>query len=330
MVVIMSSSTMAALLLSFLSTQLCFLCCQSKLMGKSDGYISMDSPKKMKEIYPGTGMFNLEKFGWYKVVALIMTYESEKETMLLRSHFKSWIRKMPKDFDIVIVTDASDERSYEEILPDAKNVKCTVDLYKTPAPKEGAQARMKTIDSLRYIYEKYQDSEKEMFLKIDPDTYVVPENLMKITKELYRKTHPLPIDFGRVDCITGGQACYSLGASYGLNKSGLSSMLSFLNQNPQVFGKQIIEAGKNDRMLDEDFFTSYVFRVATGYPTIHISGMSIRLQARNYLILGPHEGEWDTTNKHITIHLVKEPDQFDLLDTYYYYRGIALKKWYRL
>ena len=86
----------------------------------------------------------------------------------------------------------------------------------------------------------------------------------------------------------------------------------------------------NNRMKDEDFFTSYLFRIATGFPTIHISGMSIRLQSRNYFIQGPKEGEWDTTDKHITIHLVKEPEHFDLLNKYYYFRGVALKKWYRL
>jgi len=322
----MASSTMATFLLIFLSFHLC----DSQYMNPNDNFVRMNSTE-MKQIYPGqTGTNPFARLDWYRVVVLIMTYESESETKLLGNHFNSWIRKMPKGFDIVVVTDISDRRTYEEILPDANKVTCTVNLYKTLAKNEGHQAREKTIDSLRYIFEKYHNTHKEMFLKIDPDTYVVPENLLKITQEVYRETYPLPVDFGRVDCLVGGSSCFSLGASYGLNQSGLAAFLQYIKKQPQILDRVILDELGQNRMLDEDFFTSYVFRTATGYPTIHISGMSIRLQARNYLIQGPHEGEWDTTDHHITIHLVKEPEQFDILNKYYYKRGIALKKWYRL
>lgn len=324
----MISSTII-MILTFLLLHLHINYIRGEYLSPNINYVEMDSPR-MAKIYPGqSGTNPYDRLDWYRCVFLIMTFESEKETELIHNHFKSWIRRMPKGLDVVFVTDESDQRTYDEILPDANDVRCTIHLYKTPSANEGAQARAKTIDSLIYIYKKFHNTSKEYFFKIDPDTYVIPENLLHISQIIHMKTYPLPVDFGRVDCLTNGAACYSLGASYGLNKSGLASMVKTIAKQPELF-KKVIREGGNNRMLDEDFFTSYLFRVATGFPTIHISGMSIRLQARNYLIQGPHEGEWDTTAKHVTIHLVKEPEHFDLLNKYYYFRGIALKKWYRL
>merc|ERR1712151_281888 len=199
---------------------------------------------------------------------------------------------------------------------------------------EGALATKKMVDTIRAAYEIYKDKKgKEIFLKLDPDTYMIPENLLKVMNKIHKATYPLPVDFGRVDCtkMRNGE-CYSLGASYGLNKKGLTATVQYINEHPEVFNHLVMKYGKiiKNRMMGEDFFISHVFHEATCLPTIHVSGMSIRLKARDYEILGPIEAEWDKTKDHITIHLIKEPGNFDMLNKFYYEKNGPLQKKYRL
>lgn len=307
--------------------QLIFNECRAELSlrGKSDygnGFLYLDGPG-FDNIYPVekriAGDLPSEKLTWDNVVIIMMTFNDKEESKLIQKHFDVWISRMPKGLDVLFVTDSDDERTYDEVLPDSNNVDPTIHLYRSPQTNEGAQARSKTIDSLSHAYELFKDSNKEMFLKIDPDTFIIPENLLNRMVTLHEKTYPQPVDFGRVDCARE-RNCYSLGASYGLNKNGLKAILEYIENDPQIFDREFIE-GKivvKNRMLDEDFFTSYVFQRATGYPTIHISGVSIRLFSRDYIIRGPREEEWDETENHITIHLAKTPSDFEMLEDFYY------------
>merc|ERR1712151_1160442 len=107
-------------------------------------------------------------------------------------------------------------------------------------------------------------------------------------------------------------------------------MGQYIERYPSIFDHHIMKYAKiiKNRMMDEDFFISHIFHEATCLPTIHVSGMSIRLYARDYEIRGPKEPEWDNTDYHVTIHLVKDAENFDMLDKFYYDKDGNLKKEY--
>jgi len=286
-----------------------------------------DEPSKFEKFYPKDKIVvPPTHLTWGNVVIIMMTFNDPKESSMVQRHFDVWISRMPKELDIVFVTDDDDLRSYEEILPNACNVKPTIHLHKSLQKNEGAKARSKTIDSFSYAYERFKNIDsKQIFLKVDPDTFLITENLLEKIKEVYEKTFPLPLEFGRVDCTRHGN-CFTLGASYGMNKIAVEKMFRYLQNNDKLLQNPSFE--DKSRLLDEDFFMSYLFQRATGYPIIHVSGMSIRLFARKYHIRGPREEEWKRTKSHITIHLVKSPDDFAMLENFYYDTGRLREKFF--
>ena len=294
-------------------------------------FVTLDSPE-MSRLYP-VKKTPFPNFNWSNVVVLILTYNDPSENKLIQKHFDSWIKHMPKGLDIIFVTDNTDPRNFTEALPDANNVPATIHLYHSSGSRgEGSLARKKALDAFKLAHEKYKDKkEKQIFLKLDPDTYVIPQNLLKTIKYTYKMTYPLPLHFGRVDCTKIGD-CFSLGASYGFNKNALAATVQYINTHPEVFDQLILRESKLMRnlMRAEDFFFSHVFHEATCLPTIHISGMSIRLQPKNNEIRGPREEEWDKTKNHVTIHFAKKPEHFDRLDSFYYDANGQFKPGYEL
>jgi len=96
-----------------------------------------------------TTMKEVSPVNWSNVVIFITIYESSKIDQLIKAHFKTWLKHTDEGLDVVFVTDKSDERSIEEILPDAKNVSSTSHVYKSPADFDGKHIRFKIIDSLK-------------------------------------------------------------------------------------------------------------------------------------------------------------------------------------
>jgi len=147
----------------------------------------------------------------------------------------------------------------------------------------------------------------------------LPEILIKHLKKVHEITYPLPADFGRVDCVLDGlRNCYSLGGTYGFSKSGLKSTLEYIKQNPKL-----LEETHKFRMLDEDVFTSNVFQSSTKYPVIHIPGIAVNLRTIRWKFKGPHEEVWDSRStenqlRAFTIHDVKDPDEINTLEQFYY------------
>ena len=171
------------------------------LRGKKVGYVDINSPD-MLEIYNkgkedaslSPSIAIIPELNWDNIVVIIMTYNDETDSNILKKNFNSWIKRIQeKNLDIIVVTDHNDERTYEEILPYAGLVSPAIHLHRSNAINEGKKARSKTIDSLSYAYEKFQDDvHKHIFLKIDPDTFVLPEILLKHLKKVHEITYPLP------------------------------------------------------------------------------------------------------------------------------------------
>ena len=117
------------------------------------------------------------KISWSDAVIYILTFNSKQPNRLLQAQFDTWIKLVDDEgLDIVVVTDEDDERSYEDVLPDADKVKPRIHLYKSPARKEGSLTRAKTVDTMGYLYDHFP--QKKYYLKVDCDTFVIPENLL--------------------------------------------------------------------------------------------------------------------------------------------------------
>merc|ERR1711862_307623 len=81
--------------------------------------------------------------------------------------------------------------------------------------------------------------EKRYFIKIDTDTFPIPENLLSYVNKVDFSTRNKPVLFGKGVCSPQNM-CYGAGALYGINKLA----------------------------LHEDYMVSYAYRQATGYPII--------------------------------------------------------------
>ena len=296
-------------------------------------YILSDDTNEMERLYPRETNITIPKFHWDNVVILMLIHNNDDVTNLLQSHFDTWISSMPKELDILFVTDKSDNRTYHQIFPNAKNVLPTIHLYKSAAANnDGKKVKLKMIDSLKYIYAKFKNWNKKLqIVKIDTDTFIIPENLIKTLQDIHNKTYPYPTNFGRIDCQTyyGYNRCYTVGGSYGISKVGIGAFLQYYD-NPNCYDCKRPILRKHNPMTDEDYFMSLTYQNATCLPSVHVSGMSIRLYKREYYFHGPEENEWDTTNRHITIHLVKSSIDFAMLQKFYYFDNGTLRDEYRL
>lgn len=277
--------------------------------------VNMNS-KEMKNIYNENLGRNVDRelnpitqLNWSNLVIVILTYNSIQPNRLVKAHFNTWIKRAGEGLDIVFVTDDDDERTYDKILPDADKVKPSVHLYKSNAKKEGNLAREKVIDSLIHVYQKFEnDNRKHLFIKIDTDTFLIAENIIKSLNELYQITHPLPVDFGWSFCFSE-ISCYTQGGFYGMSKAGLDSTLSYLSKHAETY-KEYIE---NDRapgenlILHEDFFTSYIFQKATGFPSISMPDVSV---STNLIHPNPIE--------HISVHKAKPCQRYYSIEDSFY------------
>ena len=101
------------------------------------------------------------------IVFIMFIHNDKSVDELIKAHFDTWIRRLGIETDIIFVTDEDNERSFEEILPDADKVRSNLSIYKSPAKKEGRRLRYKVADSFQYVSKKYENDEtKEYFIKI--------------------------------------------------------------------------------------------------------------------------------------------------------------------
>lgn len=240
----------------------------------------------------GIDQLNSTKVTWSNVVIYLLTFNSKQPNRLLQAQFNTWIKLVNDEgLDIVIVTDEDDERTYDEILPDANNVKPTIHLYKSPAKKEGALTRAKSVDAMSYIYKNFiknkkgGENVKQYFLKVDSDTLVIPENLMLCLQKLDGIVSLLPADFGKVNCFAKEQdICYTAGGFYGMNAIGFEASYRYIQSHPSMYNEQIVSFLNGQNLnAHEDFFISYAFRKATGYPAINIIEMGEKIMGRHQI-----------------------------------------------
>jgi len=218
------------------------------------------------------------KVDWSNIVIMITIYQSNECDQLIKAHFGTWMKQADEGLDVVFVTDESDERSMDEILPDLNNVSPKSHLFKSAAKSEGKHLRFKMIDSLKEMENLFgNDSRKKYLIKMDTDTFLLPENLLSYVQKIESSTSGQPVLFG--NCVGHFYKwCYAPGGIYGMNRMALQEINSYFVSNPDITNQYLFsDYGKNvegerkhlSNVLEhEDCMVSYVYRKATGYPNV--------------------------------------------------------------
>lgn len=217
------------------------------------------------------------KIDWSNIVIMITIYQSNETDQLIKAHFGTWMKQADEGLDVVFVTDESDERSIDEILPDLNNVSPKSHLFKSVAPDEGKHLRFKMIDSLKEMENLFgNDSKKKYFIKMDTDTFLLPENLLSYVQKIESSTNGQPVLFG--NCVGRFYKwCYAPGGIYGMNRMTLQEINNYFVSHPDITKEYIFfDYGKkspadrsyNNLLEHEDCMVSYAYRKATGYPNV--------------------------------------------------------------
>lgn len=219
----------------------------------------------------------LPEVNWSDVVFMIFMYNDEKVDTLISAHYETWLKRLGKGADIVFVTDATDKRSEETILPLASSIEANSHVYKSLAVDEGKHLRYKVIDAFRHVGETFKD--KKYFLKLDTDTFVVPGNLLEYLNELYYKTYPKPSYFGYAVCPHFVNSCdsleqcmcYGAGSGYGFDAAGFSAVNTYFAENPGILTEQHKHPRYDRNLLaHEDYMMGVAYARATdGFPIVH-------------------------------------------------------------
>ena len=142
------------------------------------------------------------EINWSNVVVIIPTFNGEKSNILLKSILKTWITRLGEGADVLLVTDKDDDRTNIEIVPpEYRNaIKAKVHIYKSPV-QEGNRMRYKIIESFKHAAQMFMgDRNKQIFLKINADSYVIAEHVLEMIQSIHYQTNPTPVLFGNVAC----------------------------------------------------------------------------------------------------------------------------------
>lgn len=251
----------------------------------------------------------VSKITWKNVVVVILTYNDYESNKLVQAQFDTWIEKVGTGLDIVFVSDVDDVRHDDEIIPHKKDkMMPNIHLYRSNAKKEGKLARSKVMDAFLYVYKKFHsNNDKKFFLKLDPDSFVLPENLINFLDDLHSKTQNSPVDFGKGLC-NNDYFCYSEGGLYGMNKEGFEKVIRYVSENIDIYN-DFVPLRKNatkNVLIHEDCFTSYAFWKSTGYPMV----WNNRIAMKSFFS--------DRSPDPISIHPVKSYLEFYTLEKIFY------------
>jgi len=250
---------------------------------------------------------------WSNFVIIMLIHNDEEVDKLLDAHFNTWMKHVNGPLDIVFVSDVDDKRSYEQILPRCKEVTINCHLYKSAAKDDGKHIRYKVLDSLRYAENAFKyKTEKQYYLKMDTDTFIIPQTLLDYTNSLHSQTIENPLHYGWGCCYTK-DLCYTAGSFYGFNRLGLEAVNRYMSQNEESFLKEVhhpIRFESKNLMDHEDFMISLSYRRATNIPMVNNRRMFPHLIERAGL--GTEE------KPPISYHKIKDAKLFSMYDALFY------------
>jgi len=206
---------------------------------------------------------------WKDIVFMIFIYDDPATNKLIQAHLNTWITHVGKGADIVFISDSDDTRAINEIIPASDKVDATLHVYKSPARNDGKHLKFKVIDGLRYVERVEFFFKKKFYFKMDADTYVIPENMLKHLNEVHKQTFPLPVHIGWASCAPQ-TFCYSAGPIYGFNNFALKAVNRYFRRDPKVVSEMHPHPTTGSNLMEhEDYMISYVYNKATKLPIVH-------------------------------------------------------------
>lgn len=198
---------------------------------------------------PMGGFVPAEGFGvsWEDVVIVMMVGEGREE--YLQALADTWVSKLHPAATLVLACDNG-----LPIVPEALRERPNVIEFHYAGPSGLDNLDMKAITTWKYVWERFEKSNKKYFLKIDDDTYLVAHNLMRFLTKLDRMfvAHDEPLYFGHPFCGHGDLAaldyarwCYAGGGAYGLNLEALGMMVQQILDGCSYFTDYVKKAPNN-------------------------------------------------------------------------------------
>lgn len=222
-----------------------------------------------------TGFVPAEGFGasWKDVVIVMMVGEGREE--YLQALADTWVSKLDPAATVVLACDDG-----LPVVPQAFKDRPNVIEFRYAGPSGLDNLDMKAITTWKYVWERFEKSDKKYFLKIDDDTYLVAHNLMRFLNKLDRMfvVHDEPLYFGHPFCGHGdlealdyARYCYAGGGAYGLNLEALGMMVQQILEGCSYFMKYVRKAPHYHPVDDayggryEDVMVGRCLREAIGY-----------------------------------------------------------------
>merc|ERR1711902_2564 len=120
------------------------------------------------------------KLKYMNLIVVMLTHNDPVANSLIQAQFNTWIKRVGRGLDLVIVTDVHDERLDEEIAPIEKYPWLNIHIYRSDAPHESNRARAKVLDAFFYVQNKYKDDHQKLYIiKADPDSFILPHALIR-------------------------------------------------------------------------------------------------------------------------------------------------------
>ena len=273
--------------------------------------------------------------GWRNVVFAMALHHSEAEHALLQASADTWLR-MVDGAHLVLATDADDPRPDDEVAP-ALGDGVTAFVHRCalcrglacggagerdgtcPGLREGWLARSKVLDlfvelARRYVANATMRPARRFFVKVDPDTVVLPHNLLAFAGELHDTLGPAqPFLFGMAACrVPSFNLCHAAGgAGYGLSRRALAALDSFVRDGYPPYGDAEAFLERVDRFTygGEDVTLAFALKKSVGATVVNC-GSFYQHRPDTYRHLQRH-GErwvrWPLSRSPVSFHKFKEP-----------------------
>lgn len=254
-------------------------------------------------------------------------HESAAEAALLQAAADTWLR-MTRGADLVLMTDVDDARNASAIAPrladdqvtvhvvrcaECRGQRCAAGEGECAGVREGWLARRKVLHLFAAMARQFVldgGGAKHFFLKVDPDTVLVPHNVLHLLAEL-RSTlgESQPYLFGMAACrVASFPLCHAAGgAGYGLSAPALRQLTQYLHAEYPRFLERI------DKFTygGEDVSVAFALKKQAGITVLNVGCFYQHspLKYRRLHSKGIDWVHWPLSTTPASFHQIKDPDE---------------------
>jgi hypothetical protein len=274
---------------------------------------------------------------WHEVVLGMAVHFSVKEARLLQAAAETWMR-MLSGADIVLMTDNDDPRNASDIAPrsdghvafhvhrcnDCRSRRCISGTASRDCDgvREGWLARRKVLHLFVAMARSFGHAhphhniangervQKLFFFKLDPDTVLVPHNVLRLLDQLHATIGPAqPYLFGMAACrVDAFPLCHAAGgAGYGLSRAAVAQLELFVAARYPAFLRKV------DRFSygGEDVSVAFALKKQAGIAVVNCGCMyqHTPLKYRKLHAKGEDWVDWPLTTTPASFHKFKDADE---------------------